>query len=98
MKDHTEPRHNEFEPLYNEVRGITNDFLYPSNSKIYGKGPHSEQILLISRFQAENRLKNRPIRLTQSVVPNSNPLGIPRFVSGISIPFERECHICYNAI
>ena len=28
-----EPRYNE--PLYNEVLGITNDFLYPSNSKIY---------------------------------------------------------------
>ena len=30
-----EPRYNE--PLYNEVLGIANDFLYPSNSKIYGK-------------------------------------------------------------
>ena len=35
---HTEePRYNE--PLYNEVLGITNDFLYPSNSKIYEKKP-----------------------------------------------------------
>ena len=25
------------EPLYNEVLGITNDFLYPSKTKIYGK-------------------------------------------------------------
>ena len=24
------------EPLHNEVLGITNDFLYPGNSKIYG--------------------------------------------------------------
>ena len=30
-----EPRYNE--PLYNEVLGVTNDFLYPSNSKIYEK-------------------------------------------------------------
>ena len=32
-----EPRYNE--PLYNEVLGITNDFLYPSNGKIYEKEP-----------------------------------------------------------
>ena len=32
-----EPRYNE--PLYNEVLGITNDILYPSNRKIYGKEP-----------------------------------------------------------
>ena len=32
-----EPRYNE--PLYNEVLGITNDFLYPNNSKIYEKVP-----------------------------------------------------------
>ena len=25
------------EPLYNEVLGMTNNFIYPSNSKIYGK-------------------------------------------------------------
>ena len=30
-----ETRYNE--PLHNEVLGITNDFPYPSNSKIYGK-------------------------------------------------------------
>ena len=33
---------------------------------------------------------NRPIRL---YVPNSNPLRIKRFVSGISISFKCECHI-----
>ena len=27
------------EPRYNDVLGITNDFLYPSNSKIYEKEP-----------------------------------------------------------
>ena len=27
------------------------------------------------------------------VVPNSNPLGIKRFDSGISISFKSECHI-----
>ena len=30
-----ETRYNE--PLHNEVLGVTNDFSYPSNSKIYGK-------------------------------------------------------------
>ena len=34
------------EPLYNEVLGVTNDFLYPSNSKISEKEPrYREQIL-----------------------------------------------------
>ena len=28
-----------------------------------------------------------------NVVPNSNPLGIKRYVSGISISFKCECHI-----
>ena len=43
-----EPRYNE--SLYNEVLGKTNNFLYPSNDKIYGKEPcNSEQILLVSR-------------------------------------------------
>ena len=32
-----EPRYNE--PLYNEVLGITDNFLYPSNSKMYEKEP-----------------------------------------------------------
>ena len=32
-----EPRYNE--PLYNEVLRMTNDFLYPSNSKIDEKEP-----------------------------------------------------------
>ena len=31
------PRYNE--SLHNEVLGITNDFLYPSNSQIYEKEP-----------------------------------------------------------
>ena len=30
-----EPWYNE--PLYSEVLGVTNDFLYPSNGKIYEK-------------------------------------------------------------
>ena len=37
MRGIVEPRFTE--PLYNEVLGITNDFLYPSNSKIYERGP-----------------------------------------------------------
>ena len=35
---------------------------------------------------------NRPNRLTH-VVSNSNPLGIKRFDSGISISFKCKCHI-----
>ena len=33
-------------PLYNEVVGIKNEFLYPSNSKIYEKGPRYNETLL----------------------------------------------------
>ena len=32
-------------PLYNKVLGITNDFLYPSNSTIYGKVPRYNEPL-----------------------------------------------------
>ena len=32
--------------LYNEVLSITNDFLYPSDSKIYGKEPRYNETLL----------------------------------------------------
>jgi len=39
-----EPRYNE--PLYNEDLGITNDFLYPSNIKIYEKGPRYNETSL----------------------------------------------------
>ena len=39
-----EPRYDEH--LYKEVLGITNNLFYPSNSKIYEKGPrYSEHIL-----------------------------------------------------
>ena len=37
INDTVEPRYNEL--LYNEVLGIMNDFLCPSNSKTYGKEP-----------------------------------------------------------
>ena len=37
-----EPRYNK--PVCNEVLGITNDFLYPSNSKVYGKEPPNVDI------------------------------------------------------
>ena len=33
-------------PLYNEVLGIKNEFLYPSNSKIYEKGPRYNETSL----------------------------------------------------
>ena len=34
------------EPPYNEVLGITNNFLYTSNSKIYGKEPEYNETSL----------------------------------------------------
>ena len=37
-----EPRFNKPLPVYNEVLSITNDFLYPSNSKIYEESPCNE--------------------------------------------------------
>ena len=40
-----EPRYNE--PLYNEVLGIKNIFLYPSNSKKYGKEPRYDETSLL---------------------------------------------------
>ena len=39
-----EPRYNE--PLYNEVLRMTNDFLYPSNSKIDEKEPRYNETSL----------------------------------------------------
>jgi len=58
------------EPLYNGVLGITNDFLYPRNSKTYGKVPrykktsyYSPQILpvpwhfVISTFHCSTKRK-----------------------------------------
>ena len=39
-----ELRYNE--SLYNEVLGITNDFLYPSNNKIYEKEPRYNETSL----------------------------------------------------
>ena len=39
-----EPRYKE--PLYNEVLGITGDFLYPSNSKMYEKEPRFNETSL----------------------------------------------------
>ena len=39
-----EPRYNE--PLYNEVLGITNDILHPSNSQIYEKEPRYNETSL----------------------------------------------------
>ena len=43
-----EPRFNE--PLYNEVLGITNDFLQPGQnySKMYGTEPRFNEILVIT--------------------------------------------------
>ena len=35
------------EPRYNEVLGITNEFLSPSNSKIYEKVPRKNETLVV---------------------------------------------------
>jgi len=43
-KNTVEPRFNE--PLYNEVLDLTNDFLYPYNSKIYEKEPQYNETSL----------------------------------------------------
>jgi len=44
--DTVEPRFNK--PLYNEVLGITNYILQPSNSKMYGKVPLYNEVLGIT--------------------------------------------------
>ena len=73
ISGYVEPRYKE--PLYNEVLDITNDFLYPSNSKICEKEPqcnetslYSERILplpwrplIISRYHCINTLKFCPL-------------------------------------
>ena len=55
---------------------------------------HIHVMLAVDSCQNSTQLQvDRPIRLTNIVVPNSNPLGIKRFVSGISISFKCECNI-----
>ena len=51
-------------PLYNKILGITNNFLYPSNSKIYGKEPCLQQNLI-----TENRNFTSPLALGYIKVP-----------------------------
>ena len=43
-----EPRYNE--PLCNGVLDITNDFLYPSNSKIYENQPRYNDLVIANKF------------------------------------------------
>ena len=51
-----EPRYNE--PLYNEVLRLTNDFLYPSNSKIDEKEPrYNETSLYRTNFASPLALR-----------------------------------------
>ena len=52
-----EPRYNE--PLHNEVFRMTNDFLYPSNSKIDEKEP---------RYNEQNNFAS-PLTLRHAEVP-----------------------------
>ena len=50
-----EPRFNE--PLYNDVLGMTNDFLQPGQryNKMYGTEPRFNEILFIERFSLDCR-------------------------------------------
>ena len=51
-----ERRYNE--PLYNEVLGITNESLSPSNSKIYEKEPRkNETVVWRTRFASRLTLR-----------------------------------------
>ena len=54
-----EPRFNE--PLYNEVLGITNDFLQPGQnySKMYGTEPRFNEILAITNTIVIHKRKRK---------------------------------------
>ena len=68
-----EPRYNE--PLCNEVLFIiTNDFLYPSNSKIYENEPrYNETSLLRTNFASSLAL--RYIEVPLPVIAESNQVN-----------------------
>ena len=60
------------EPLYNEVLGIKNYFLYFSNSRIYEKEPrHNETSLLRSQFASPLALHYIEVPLCGTVIPGS---------------------------
>ena len=68
---------------YNKVLSITNDFLYPSDSKIYGKEPRCNEHMLpvpwpfvISRFHRD---------LQSDGWPGVLPLGLADGICGISL-------------
>ena len=67
--------------------------------KMYGCSAGREKVAVITTINNEVAVRrvssvlNRPVRLTQGFRLNSNPLGRKRFVSGISISFNCECHI-----
>ena len=50
LRHTVEPRYNE--PLYDEVLGITNDLLHPSNSNVYVNEPRCNETLLSVADQA----------------------------------------------
>ena len=56
-----EPRYNE--PLYNQVLGITNDFPYPSNSKMYEKEPRYNHETSVERANFTSPLALRYIEV-----------------------------------
>ena len=61
-----EPRYNE--PLHNEAFRMTNDFLYPSNSKIDDKEPrHNEQNNFASPLALRHAEVSPPV-LTEDTV------------------------------
>ena len=66
-----EPRYNE--PLYNEVLGTTNDFLYPRNSKIY------EKELLYNDTSLQRTRFASPLAFRYIEVPLDMDLDIGKF-------------------
>ena len=79
-----EPQFNE--PLYSEVPGITNDFLYPSNSKICGKEPRCNE----TSVQRTNFAS--PLALRFFEVPLYNPKSIK--VQGFPRVFSEKSRTC----
>ena len=76
-----EPRYNE--PLYNDVLDITNDFLYPSNSKIYEKEPRYNETSL------ERTNFGSPLALRYIEVPLYDVCFLNRGTGGTQ-------HVCFT--
>ena len=96
----TTPRretHTTAEPLYNEFLGITNDYLYPSNSKVYAKEPryiktslYSEHIFILPATlplrHIEDTLQTHNSSVNSKRAYPPPPPGICRAFFILSIP------------